>query len=212
MSCDVERAGTMSLMCRSGWIALILATAVSCSPATDAGGRRLNGPSNFGVVIKGEIYRGAQPMGEDYERLRELGIRTVLKLNTGRVNEEEAAVTERGMRLIHIPFDAAMIGSEGTCDDVARALEVMRDESNWPIYVHCTRGRDRTGYLVGLYRQRFQSWPWEKVDEELRRYGHGDRMRKVFPQIAIELEAGIPTCNGEVSGIASAPDTSKTVR
>jgi len=182
---------------------MILAVAVSCSRATDI---RSAGPSNLGVVLKGKIYRGAQPMGDDYDRLRKLGIRTVLKLNTSRTEEEMAAVATHGMRFIHIPFDAATIGRAGSCDDVARALDVIRDKSNWPIYVHCSRGRDRTGYLIGLYREQVQSWSWAKVDEELGRYGHDDRLKEIYPQIAAELEAGAPTCRTALSGIASAAD------
>lgn len=35
-------------------------------------------------------------------------------------------------------------------DRLARAFELFADESNYPILVHCTAGKDRTGVLVGM--------------------------------------------------------------
>lgn len=35
-------------------------------------------------------------------------------------------------------------------DRLARAFELFADESNYPILVHCTAGKDRTGVLLGM--------------------------------------------------------------
>lgn len=151
-------------------------------------------PSNFGTVVENGIYRGAQPASGDFARLRELGVKTILKLNTSRLAAETRQAEAAGIRLIHVPFDPKTIGTRPTCEKVAKALTVLADESNWPVYVHCSKGRDRAGFLVGLYRQRVQGWTWPMVDRELAEYGHGARLRRSYPQITGELAAGVPTC------------------
>ncbi len=161
-------------------------------PATTS---ELKPPENFGVVVDGKIYRGAQPRGDNMQMLRDLGVKTVLKLNTSRADEEVAAAREAGLRLIHIPFDAETIGNAETCNDVAKALEIISDESNWPIYVHCSRGRDRAGYMIGLYRLEVQGWAWPNVDGELAKFGHNENLREAYPQIVRELQGGLPTCS-----------------
>jgi hypothetical protein len=80
----------------------------------------------------------------------------------------------------------------------------MLDESNWPVYVHCSRGRDRAGYMVGLYRQVVQDWTWSRVEDELEDFGHTPRLRESFPQITRELMAGIPSCRSVVERVAGA--------
>ncbi len=171
-------------------IALVVPALVACWSVPDS-----TRPVNFGHVIEGGIYRGGQPDSRDFEMLRELGVRTVLKLNNHGLQQEREEAERAGIRLIHVPFNAKTIGQPATCGDVARALEVLSDESNWPIYVHCSRGRDRAGYIVGLYRQQIQQWPWSRIDTELEAYGHDERLRRSYPQIARELREGVPSCS-----------------
>lgn len=155
-------------------------------------------PPNFGVVVEKNIYRGGQPTGTQFDDLEKLGVRTILKLNNHNMSEEKRAAKRLGMKLVTIPLEPSTIGTPPTCRDVARAMAVLRDESNWPVYVHCSRGRDRTGYLVGAFRQLAQHWPWERVDEELERYGHNSRLRSAYPAIAKELRNGTPSCSSEL--------------
>jgi protein tyrosine phosphatase (PTP) superfamily phosphohydrolase (DUF442 family) len=175
---------------RSAAVAAATILLVGCASGIDVETR----PANLGTVVENAIYRGAQPTIDDWDALRELGIRTILKLNSSRMTEETTQARDAGMSLIHIPFEADTIGTGATCDDVARALDVLADESNWPVYVHCSRGRDRVGYVVGLYRQLRQGWTWPRIDDELAAFGHAGSLRRAYPQIASELEAGVPTC------------------
>jgi protein tyrosine/serine phosphatase len=150
---------------------------------------------NFGVVVENGIFRGGQPDERALARLKEMGIRTVLKLNTHKLEEEAAACKRLGIELIHVPTSAEEIASEDGCDEVAKAMKVLTDRENWPIYVHCEHGRDRTGYLVGLYRLTVDGWSWRKIDRELRRYGHKKSKRAAYPAISRELERGGKPCD-----------------
>lgn len=156
-------------------------------------------PPNFGTVVENGIYRGGQPSEESLDYLRALGVKTILKLNGWRLEAEQVAADRVGMELVSIPFDSSTVGSPSTCSDVARALAIMADRSYWPVYVHCTCGRDRTGYLVGVYRELVQGWTWEPVDRELAEYGHTGSSRRAYPGISSELERGVRSCRERIA-------------
>lgn len=144
-------------------------------------------PRNFGVVEEGKLYRGSQPTAVEIENLYRRGVKTIVKLNVADLEMERSATGELGMRLMEYPLDPFTVGTTKSCAEVEQAYEAISDPLNWPVYVHCDHGRDRTGYLVGLYRERVQGWAFPQVSDELARYGHDSRMRLVFPGISRSL-------------------------
>jgi len=113
------------------------------------------------------------------------------------VEMERSATGEFGIRLFEIPLNARTVGTSKSCADVERAYQAISDPMNWPVYVHCDHGRDRTGFLAGLYRERVQGWTFAQVSEELARYGHDARMRFVFPSISRSLADHDHACGHE---------------
>jgi protein tyrosine phosphatase (PTP) superfamily phosphohydrolase (DUF442 family) len=154
-------------------------------------------PRNFGVV-SANVYRGGQPMtcGE-LAFLQSHGVKSILKLNDRDspvdVDEKNAAAS-LGLRMESIPFNALTIGEPDSCPDVQRALAFLEEPSNWPVFVHCTAGKDRTGYIVGLYERTFLGRPVADVLAELHRYGHRGSRSLAFPQIDHELVKERPAC------------------
>ncbi len=160
-------------------------------------------PDNFGQVRTpaGEataIYRGGQPSScGQLAYLQNLGIRSILKLNDrglviDRSEKEEA--TRLGMTIRSYPFNAATIGTADTCDSVRAALSFISDPQNWPIYVHCSVGKDRTGYMIGLFEKVALRASSRFVLDELHRYGHAGLRSVVMGQIDRELAREIPAC------------------
>jgi len=156
-------------------------------------------PPNFGVVVPDGIYRGGQPTGSDLKFLHELGVRTIVKLNSRNLDKEREEAERLGMGFVSIPLEPSTVGNAKTCGDVAAAVAAISDRSRWPVFVHCSIGRDRTGYVIGAYRELVERQPWPTIDEELKRYGHGSAMRRAYPQISRELEKEVPTCGGEIA-------------
>jgi protein tyrosine/serine phosphatase len=156
-------------------------------------------PPNFGVVVKDGIYRGGQPAISDLKYLHELGVRTIVKLNSRMLDKERTEAERLGMSFVSIPLDPSTVGNADSCAGVAKAVMVISDRSRWPVFVHCSRGRDRAGFVVGAYRELVEQEPWPTVDEELKRYGHSSAMRMAYPQISRELRNEIPTCGGEIA-------------
>ena len=152
-------------------------------------------PVNFGIVEEGKLFRGAQPTADEIENLYRRGVKTIVKLNVADVEMERSATGEFGIRLFEIPLNARTVGTSKSCADVERAYQAISDPMNWPVYVHCDYGRDRTGFLVGLYRERLEGWTFPQVRDELARYGHDNKMRLVFPAISRSLADHYHPCS-----------------
>jgi protein tyrosine/serine phosphatase len=167
-------------------VAMTVVLALGCATAP----RRADGlPPNFGVVEEGHIYRGGQPTAAELEALAKRGVKTIVKVNTKQTPEEHAAAARLGMKVVQVPLNAHTVGNAAACPDVERAYAAMTDPANQPVFVHCDHGRDRTGFLVGLYRERAEGWTFEEVERELAEYGHDAKRRLVFPNITRTLAA-----------------------
>jgi hypothetical protein len=108
--------------------------------------RRLIG-LNFHTVIPGRIYRGAQPSpGVVATLARDYGVRTIVNLRGSCLGVDwyvgqTRMVQELGIAQEDISFSASRLPSAA---ELRRLLDVL-EGTEYPIYVHCRRGADRTG-------------------------------------------------------------------
>jgi hypothetical protein len=159
-------------------------------------------PRNFAQVLTADgrptaIYRGGQPTDcGQLEYLRSIGIRRILKLNERELPQdsaERAHAMRLGFEALDLSFRSASIGRAGTCARVREALSFL-ERNDGPVYVHCTAGKDRTGYIIGLYEKLVLRKPSAEVMEELRRFGHRGLRSALMPQIDRELRKDVPEC------------------
>ena len=121
------------------------------------------------------IYRGPAPQTEaDYQRLKQLGVRTVLNLR--RIHRREIAYEGRRLAALGIAHRHVPTTYRFPEASMAQALETLSDTSLHPIYVHCTHGKDRTGLLVGLFRVRHQGWTSGSAYAEMTRMRFNPRL------------------------------------
>ena len=121
--------------------------------------------SRFDQVAEG-FYRGGQPSRQGYEHLKQLGVKTVINLREE--NRETEEVKSLGFQYVHIPMRGWDWVSESK---IQTFIQVMRDRNSYPVFVHCERGADRTGFMVGLYRIAFQDWSADRAYQEARAHG-----------------------------------------
>ncbi len=96
----------------------------------------------------------------------------------------------------HIPFRWKNIASETqACEQTIQALKIMKeieaDKEGRKLFLHCTVGEDRTGYLSGLWRMLSQGWTQEMAFEEemcKRGYARGNPNKPWFVVNAIRKE------------------------
>jgi len=117
-------------------------------------------------LVAGGLYRGGQPTPAGLGFLRQKGIRTIVDLRPE--DGERALVEELGMQYVKLPISAWDRVPEETIQTFFR---IVRDPANQPVFMHCRRGADRVGVMVGFYRVAFQGWDGESAYREARAMG-----------------------------------------
>jgi len=161
----------------------VIAAALICSMTPTAGAAPDNKRTsdfaaeieNFGKV-NDHFYRGSQPLGRNYEQLAALGVKTIVDLREETDREERASAERAGLRYINLPMKEKSYPQAGAS---TRFLEVVNNQANWPVYVHCAGGRHRTGVMTAVYRMSVDGWNIEQAYREMKQFdfyaswGHG---------------------------------------
>jgi tyrosine-protein phosphatase SIW14 len=147
----------------------VLALTFALLPAATVSGASLNGVPNF-QTVNDHVYRGAQPSTEGFQNLAKIGIKTVVDLREEADDRkrEMKAVSDLGMRYVHIPMKGMRTPSEKQISD---ALKVLNDDSQGPVFVHCRLGKDRTGVVIAAYRIQHDGWENQRALKEARSIG-----------------------------------------
>ena len=137
---------------------------------------------NFGKV-NNHIYRGGQPEAKEYIDLAAMGIKTVIDLREDPERYARGSAEGAGLRYINLPLNSKRPPTEAESD---RFLQLVNDDRNWPVFVHCAAGRHRTGALLAVYRMEMDGWDARRAYGEMKDYkfyskfGHGDMKEFVF--------------------------------
>ena len=137
---------------------------------------------NFGSINE-TFYRGAQPKEQDYADLAAMGVKTVIDLQRGGQEEEQALVEAQGMKFYRIPMSDSRTPA---ADQAELFLKLVNDPANHPVFVHCAGGRHRTGAMSAIYRITRDGWSADQAYLEMKHYdfeygmGHGSLKRYVF--------------------------------
>ncbi len=131
---------------------------------------------NFHAVTPG-LFRGAAPTLEGLQALRKMGIKTVIDLRIApkTVAKERAHLDGMGLHFINLP----MSGDPPTEAEIQTFLKTVADPGQQPVFVHCQHGADRTGTMVGIYREHVAHWPFDRTYKEMRQYGFNPHWKKL---------------------------------
>lgn len=131
---------------------------------------------NFHAVTPG-LLRGAAPTPEGLEALRKMGVKTVIDLRIApkTVAKERAQLDRMGVHFINLP----MSGEPPTDAQIQTFLKTIADPAQQPVFVHCQHGADRTGTMIGIYREHVVGWPFDRTYKEMRKYGFNPHWKKL---------------------------------
>jgi protein tyrosine/serine phosphatase len=155
--------------------------------------------TNFHMVTDG-IYRGAHPTPVQIQFLAQAGVKTVINLQGGdinnpligfavpwfvkgeslaEINHEGSWVVSSGMGYLSLPLSSLRPLNRLESKSIVRALKTMNDPSKQPVFLHCAHGKDRTGLVIALYRMIYQNWTLQEAQAEMIAKGH-DGMHRVL--------------------------------
>jgi tyrosine-protein phosphatase SIW14 len=116
------------------------------------------GVGNFAKISEA-LWRGDQPTAEGFKNLEKQGLKTVVSFRHD--HDDLALLKGTKLKYLRIPSFAF----HPTEPHLVTFLKIIEDPANWPVYIHCAQGRDRTGYNAAAYRMVVQGW---KADEAIR--------------------------------------------
>lgn len=124
------------------------------------------GVSNFGEVTP-HLFRGGQPKLAGYDRLKQMGIDMVVDLRLSGDGNEKKDVDKSGMKFVSLKWHCMF-----PHDSVfARFLELLRDNPDKKLFVHCRYGDDRTGMMIAAYRMADEGWTPKEARKEMEKFG-----------------------------------------
>jgi len=177
--------------------AALAALVLSAAPAiaqTPSGVSHAARPSvtidNFGR-INANYYRGAQPLGRDFDDLATLGVKTVIDLTSDDGAENEKAMVEAaGMRFVKIPMTTRV---DPTAAELETFLSIVNDPGAQPVYVHCVGGKHRTGVMTAIYRMTNDGWSGDAAFREMKQYKFGaDFLHPEFKKFVLAYKPSTP--------------------
>ena len=123
-------------------------------------------------LVNPQLYRGGQPLDGGLRRLKDLGVKTVVNLRgeDGHTRAESEEARSLGLRYYSIALPGF---SRPEDEETGRVLGIINDPENQPVFIHCRRGKDRTGTIVACYRISHDGWTAARAKDEARRYGLG---------------------------------------
>ncbi|PSK34569.1 hypothetical protein B9Z65_8895 [Elsinoe australis] len=112
-------------------------------------------PLNFGAVEEGKIYRSAFPKDENFDFLREIGIKSVIIL-TGEVLSPSYLEFLSNNQISWIQYDVPQNkNGEVKIEQalVREVLNVVLQNIHQPMLIHCNGGKHRTGCVTACFRK-----------------------------------------------------------
>lgn len=123
---------------------------------------------NFFRIDK-DYCSGGQPRPEHLAQLKAEGVKVIINLRPAsehRVELEETAARENGLRYINIP----VVFADPKDEQVDEFLKITDDPNNRPAFIHCA-GAIRVGAFWMIRRVLRDGWTVEKAEAEAEKIG-----------------------------------------
>lgn len=117
-------------------------------------------PLRFTTVCP-RVYRGAYPRKINYAFLKRYKVKTIISLTPNAINEETDEslfyhAQKEGIQLLHVEVGKGGKGKKRavplTHEKALNVIQMMIDQENLPVYIHCLNGGHVTSLVVACLR------------------------------------------------------------
>ena len=142
--------------------------------------------------IRPGLARGGAPGEAGLRYLKEHGYKTVVSFLPDPA--ESAWVVQAGMKYVHVPMRSSFFFADTpTKEQIHQFLEIARDSTQFPAYIHCKAGKDRTGAMTAIYRMEVCGWTAEEAVDEMRAFGFSSRYGRLMDYVQAYSVAPSPS-------------------
>ena len=106
-------------------------------------------PENYCCVIENKLYFGNRKLAENEEKLKEIGIKSIIDL-IGYKNENERIKHSNYFNLLNLNIIDTPLNNADWAEKGAKFIDEEIKNNN-PIYVHCEQGLSRSATLIMYY-------------------------------------------------------------
>lgn len=123
-------------------------------------------------IVEPGLYRSGLLEASNLDELKPLGIKTIISMKTEKadVEVERSWSNRNGVSFINVPIN--MLWYTESTKDLFWIVHFSMKELRRPILIHCSRGADRTGIAVAMWRILNSKWDVERAITEMDYYGY----------------------------------------
>lgn len=156
----------MSLRIRAACPSVLLLCLVQLSAGADAPAPHVR---NFDRVSE-HLFRGGEPTVVGLQELAAMGVKIDIDLRQSSegLEAEKRAAEKLGIKYVNIPLNPLAAPSK---EQMERVLALLLNNEPAGIFVHCRRGKDRTGTVIACYRIEHDGWKNERALAEAKEHG-----------------------------------------
>lgn len=127
------------------------------------------------------FYRGAAPSFAGMDQLKQMGFKTVIDLRQTpiMIEAERTHLAKLGIEYVSIPMGDWVPSGEKRQRFVQIMSAAANNPSLGPVFLHCSHGSDRTGFLTALWRVEHDHWSVAQAFGEM--LHHGFLIHKLSP-------------------------------
>jgi len=119
--------------------------------------------------VNDHVYRGGEPTAVGVGELGAMGVKIIVDLRQkGEGTAAEKDVADK-LKLKYINIPLGEFSAPSTAD-MEHILSLLQDTSA-TVFVHCRRGKDRTGTVIACYRIQHDGWDNEHALQEAKEHG-----------------------------------------
>ena len=140
-------------------------------------------------IVEGRVYRCGCLSADGFrDAIQKLNIKTVItfwdedpdptlynnRFSSDSIKESELCASMGvNYRFIYVELSPETQQGAKRLKAIDEFLEIMDDESSYPVLIHCKAGLHRTGVMAAVYRMEYGGWSRAEAMRELRSHGFG---------------------------------------